>query len=586
MLSSSVKMLAICTMKSRNNFCTFLIGAAVLLSTTTYTTAESQLGNRVFVHPGVLHTAQDIQRMKEGIAAGEQPFVDGLRLLQQNPLTDPNWNPRPTETTIRGNVPGQNVATMFIDVHRAYQCALLWAVTDSAPHGKAACRILNAWAERLKKIDGNADRFLAAGLHGFQFAAAELMREHPNFDVPAMQQMLKSVFFTVNRQFLVGTPEGGRDHNDACITNYWANWDLCNMASVIAIGIFCDDEEIFNLGIEYFKHGGGNGAIYNAVPFIHSNGLGQWQESGRDQPHTVMCIGQMGYVCEMAWSQGIDLYGWADNRFLRGAEYVARYNNGHDDVPFELYEWGTGQRGDVVRQDVLSTASRGQLRPVWELPYNHYVQRKGLAAPNIEEMLAQTKPEGGPRPGNHASTFDQLGNGTLTFTRPKRGGSDAELPPGNIADGFYRFVSRMNGKVLQPLNSESEGMTPVVMATKNGEKSQIWNVRHLGGGQYEVINAQSGKALAIEGNALTMGASVVVSDKTAEGLKFAFHPTELVDAQKKLLTKHEFHYIRAGNSRNVLDVKDRSQEENAPVVQWRYLLNSNQQWGLEPVAED
>jgi len=482
---------------------------------------------------------------------------------------------------------------MFIDVHRAYQCALLWAVTDSAPHGEAACRILNAWAERLKKIDGNADRFLAAGLHGFQFAAAaELMKEHPNFNVPAMQKMLKEVFFTVNRQFLVGTPEGGNDHNDACISNYWANWDLCNMASVIAIGIFCDDEDIFNLGIEYFKHGGGNGLIYNAVPFIHPNGLGQWQESGRDQPHTVMCIGQMGYVCEMAWNQGIDLYGWADNRFLRGAEYVARYNNGHD-VPYELYEWGHGQRCEARRQDVISIAGRGQLRPVWELPYNHYVQRKGLAAPNIEEMLAQTKPEGGPRPGNHASTFDQLGNGTLTFTRPKGGDSDAELPPGNIADGAYRFVSRLNDKVLQPLNSESDGTTPVVIATKNGEKSQVWNVRHLGGGQYEVINAQSGKALAIEDNALNLGASVVaVSDKTVGGVKFAFHPTKLVDAEKKLLREHEFHFIRSVNSRGVLDVRGRSQAENAPVIQWRNIsgpyhpLDPNQQWTLEPVLEN
>ena len=43
-----------------------------------------------------------------------------------------------------------------------------------------------------------------------------------------------NVFYPLNNQFLTG-------HNDACITNYWANWDLCNMASVLAIGILCDD---------------------------------------------------------------------------------------------------------------------------------------------------------------------------------------------------------------------------------------------------------------------------------------------------------------------------------------------------------
>lgn len=32
----------------------------------------------------------------------------------------------------------------------------------------------------------------------------------------------------------------------------------------------------------------------------------------------------------MAWSQGDDLYGMSDNRFLKAAEYVARYNNTAD----------------------------------------------------------------------------------------------------------------------------------------------------------------------------------------------------------------------------------------------------------------
>jgi len=82
-------------MKSRNKFVAFLIGTAILLGTATYTTAESQPADRVFVHPGIIHTAKNIQRMKEGIAAGEQPFVEGLRLLRENPLTDPKLESEP-----------------------------------------------------------------------------------------------------------------------------------------------------------------------------------------------------------------------------------------------------------------------------------------------------------------------------------------------------------------------------------------------------------------------------------------------------------------------------------------------------------
>jgi hypothetical protein len=55
---------------------------------------------------------------------------------------------------------------------------------------------------------------------------------------------------------------------------------------------------------------------------------------------------------------------------------------------------------------------------VWEMIYNHYAKRKGLSVPGIAAYAAQHRPEGGG--GNYGTTsggFDQLGFGTLTFTR-------------------------------------------------------------------------------------------------------------------------------------------------------------------------
>jgi hypothetical protein len=49
-----------------------------------------------------------------------------------------------------------------------------------------------------------------------------------------------------------------------------------------------------------------------------------------------MGIGLMGIFCEMAWNQGDDLYGYDNNRLLKGAEYVAKYNLGKE-VPYVLY---------------------------------------------------------------------------------------------------------------------------------------------------------------------------------------------------------------------------------------------------------
>ncbi len=56
-----------------------------------------------------------------------------------------------------------------------------------------------------------------------------------------------------------------------------------------------------------------------------------------------------------------------------------------------------------------------------------------------------------------------------------------------------------------------------------------------------------------------------------------------VDADKKLLCRHEHYFIMTADSRNVLDIANASQAENAAIILWRYLRGSNQQWILERV---
>lgn len=217
------------------------------------------------------------------------------------------------------------------------------------------------------------------------------MRGYSGFDLAAAQDMLAKVFYPLNNSFLT-------NHNDACITNYWANWDLCNMASVLAIGILNEDSAKYDQAVTYFKSGAGNGSIAHAVPYLYTDSagyaLGQWQESGRDQGHTVMGMGQMGAVCEMAWNQGDDLYSYDSRRFMKGAQYVAKYNLGQD-VPFTTYNWGTGQNCAASSQTVVSSASRGQIRPVWAMLHFHYNRRLGLDDKYISQMYYDlVAPEG------------------------------------------------------------------------------------------------------------------------------------------------------------------------------------------------
>ena len=63
---------------------------------------------------------------------------------------------------------------------------------------------------------------------------------------------------------------------------------------------------IYNRGLNEF--------IGNLVPVVHDDErgpygkLGQMQESGRDQGHSLMALGLAADICQVAWHQGDDLY--------------------------------------------------------------------------------------------------------------------------------------------------------------------------------------------------------------------------------------------------------------------------------------
>jgi hypothetical protein len=365
---------------------------------------------RGFVHPGLLHASADFDRMRAKVAAGAQPWKAGWDRLVANPHAALTWTPRPAAVVYRGanGTNPENYGQLYNDAAAAYALALRWQISGDGAYADRAVAVLNAWSSTLTGIDGTSDKFLAAGLYGYQLAnAAEIVRGYAGWaaaDFARFQTMMRAVFYPMNHDFLTR-------HNGACISHYWANWDLCNMDSMLAIGVLLDDRAIYDEAVDYFENGAGNGAIEKAVFYVHPGHLGQWQESGRDQGHNTLGIGLAGAFCEMAWKQGDDLYGWDDNRFLAGAEYVAQYNLGND-VPYVPYD-----NCDSVNQTVISPTGRGDDRPIWELVYNHYAIRRGLPAPNTAAYAARVRPEGGGGDyGPNSGGYDQLGYGTLTAT--------------------------------------------------------------------------------------------------------------------------------------------------------------------------
>lgn len=153
-----------------------------------------------------------------------------------------------------------------------------------------------------------------------------------------------------------------------------ANWGTSGEKAIIAFGIFLNNQTMY----EYGKSLISNSSCVNLTGSI--NPQGQSSESGRDQAHTQLGLGNFGEAFQMAWNQGDDLFSLLDNRLLLGYEYTARYNLGYS-VPYNESFYRCDVRLVHGPWPIISNVTRGEWRPVWELPYAHYVSVKGLSMP-------------------------------------------------------------------------------------------------------------------------------------------------------------------------------------------------------------
>ncbi len=345
-----------------------------------------------FIHPGLLHSQADLDRMKAAVAAGQEPVKSGFEVFKANAQSQVTYKMRGPMVTV-GRNPTVGQGTYDTDSNAAYQCAIMWCLTGDVTYANKSKEILNAWSSTLKSITGR-DAVLMAGLGPFKMVnAAEIIRYTntgwSEAEIQQSERHFKEVVYPVIEDF-------------APFAN--GNWDAAAIKTLMAIGVFCNDRTIFERALRYYVNGSGNGRLTCYIV----NEDGQCQESGRDQQHTQLGLALLGDCCEMAWNQGLDLYGYANNRLLKGFEYTAKYNLG-EDVPFVEWLDRTGK----YHHRQISSDGRGHLRAVYEQVYNHFVNRVGVPAPYTQKAAEKIRPEG---PG--LPSADHIGFGTLLFSRP------------------------------------------------------------------------------------------------------------------------------------------------------------------------
>ena len=448
-------------------------------------------GDHGFVHPGGIVSQEDIDRAKQLLADGNERMQQAWNILCANGYSQADVATWPTETVIRGGGSGQNYMNCARGAAMAYQNALRWKIAGTRANADGAVRIMMQWARQCKGLGGDTNISLAAGIYGHEFAnAAELMRDYDGWspeDFEEFKQWIIKVFYNPAIDFL-------RRRHDTWLNarysslgqrpgHYWSNWGLCNALCVMSIGILCDDVHMYNQGVSFYKYDhvgtykdrsknsvilndGCDEFIGNLVPVVlpDSRGplgyLGQMQESGRDQGHSLMALGLALDICQVGFNQGDDLFAYMDDRIAAGTEFVAAMNFGGVDatsLPWINYNYADcrGTMGAGWLMTGPNTGGAGEYRPYWDRAIGYYEGLRGVKLQYAEQASAKVCPDGGG--GNYSQNsggFDHLGFSTLTSWRPAIDASDAIVPlSGNIV---YKGVTYKNQTNLGGLKYKYE----------------------------------------------------------------------------------------------------------------------------------
>jgi hypothetical protein len=344
---------------------------------------------RSFVHPGVLDTKVELDFMKRQVAAGREPWRTAFAKLKASSSGSLDYQPSPRAEVACGpsGQPDLGCGDETTDSEAVYAQALLWVASGDVRYAQKCASILNAWSAVLK-THAMSNAPLQVGWTGGGFVrAAEILRyTYPQWDKAHIAQfstMMNTAFLPLIRNF-----------NRYAING---NWDAVMIEVMFSIAVFDDNQALFDEAVTRFRkrlpayiYASADGpvpllpdpsATQDLIKFWSGQSTfmdGLSQETCRDLRHVQHGFGGLIQAAEIAWHQGVDLYAERGNRLLTGLEFHAKY---------------------ILGAAVPPTLCGGTLNslepmPTWEIPYNHYHQRKKLDLPLTEKLVNMHSPEG------------------------------------------------------------------------------------------------------------------------------------------------------------------------------------------------
>jgi hypothetical protein len=221
------------------------------------------------------------------------------------------------------------------------------------------------------------------------------------------------------------------------------NWDAAIMFTLLSIGIFCDDHKLMDEVYYHYRVGSANSGI---TRYIYPSG--QCEETCRDQSHVQLGLGYLARTSIIAWNQGVDLFGEADNRIALGYEYTASLLLGE-----KVHVYGK----------IVDTRSR--FSDIYEGILQHYRYIKHMDLPYTEKAALRAR--------DHS-------RGVLTFFRG--GSSPIRLQPAPVLSKIAATAG------AQPAPTASAPADSIAVAPGESIQAALDKLRALGGGTVKLAS--------------------------------------------------------------------------------------------------
>ncbi len=367
-----------------------------------YDSAASQFGVAAY------NTIEGLDELRDRTNNGTHPAGVTLSELQSM-WPDQNYTPQAPTTLITQDA-GRNDLLFKQDTEAAYGNALMWHITQDTTYAQNVVNIAEDWINTTTSITGGNDSLFWGTMGTPLIMAIDIVKETYSGYPASLDADFKDWVNDVWGQTIMKVDPATVSRNTATLPN------RTNMLYAIQT----DSRYQFNRTTDLW--------VTNISRATQTAAWGENAEVGRDHPHSQMNVGGMSSAAEVAWNQGVDLYGlqlsgddaYLDYRLATVVDYVNQISNvGQATTPYPTNinndpNWDgviRNQNGSPVVGSIGKVGTFG-----YEMAYNHYKNRLGVEMPELKKRIDYT------RANNLRDGFNH-GMGWGTITHADLGGS-------------------------------------------------------------------------------------------------------------------------------------------------------------------